>query len=297
MNPACRTSAVLLFLAVACAPGWSQGAGAQVEFRVAADGLPDEFRPLELLIKANLLAAAREWAGHVRVKPCTIDIVFRVDANANAGRGSGRSLTTARLANEKQGDKLVLEQGWASEMRTGTDPNGPAEPDVEVVLAPDYLRTLWWDPHPDQRRDPVPGGKLDAQSVVLHELGHALAFNGWIDPQTGELAGQYASSYDRHVRYDTKAGFTFHGPEAVRAWGGPVPLARVNNNYHHVGDKPLGGRDADLTSDLMNGVVLEYGRRYWVGRLDLAILADCGIPLVAPDPPAKPARRAKPTKR
>jgi hypothetical protein len=29
----------------------------------------------------------------------------------------------------------------------------------------------------------------------------------------------------------------------------------------------------------MNGVVMEYGHRYEIGRLDLAVLEDCGIPL------------------
>jgi hypothetical protein len=126
----------------------------------------------------------------------------------------------------------------------------------------------------------VPGDKLDAMSVLLHELGHALAFNGWIDPRTGRNDGSFASTYDRWVTFDG-TDFFFNGPAATKAWGRPVPLAKTNNNYHHVCDKPA-GRDAPLKADLMNGVVLEYGKRYAIGDLDLAILADCGIPIAKP---------------
>src|SRR2546423_11479157 len=72
---------------------------AQVEFSVEVEK-SDETAALEPLIKANVLAAAREWAGHVEAKPCEIRIVLRLDPAANAGRGSGRSLRTARLGDE-----------------------------------------------------------------------------------------------------------------------------------------------------------------------------------------------------
>ena len=142
-----------------------------------------------------------------------------------AGRGSGKSYCTARLGDEKHDGKLVSEQGWASQLRTGKDPNGD-EADIEIVLAPDYMRTIWWDPQPELRQARIPGDKLDSMSVMLHELGHAIAFNGWIDPKTGQLPGQFISSYDRHVTYDGK-DFFFNGPEAVKLWGRPVPLARI----------------------------------------------------------------------
>jgi hypothetical protein len=163
-------------------------------------------------------------------------------------------------------------------MRTGKDPNGD-EPDIELVLEPAYLRTIWWDPRPDERRAAVPGDKLDGVTVIEHELGHALAFNGWIDPRTGKLEAAVASTYDRWVTFDG-VDFFFNGPSATKLWGGPVPLAKTNNNYHHVCEKPQ-GRQAKLKDDLMNGVRFEYGKRYPLGRLDVAILADCGIPLKA----------------
>jgi hypothetical protein len=134
-------------------------------------------------------------------------------------------------------------------------------------------------------------------SVLLHELGHALAFNGWIDPATGRLPGNFVSTYDRHVRFDGH-DFFFTGANAVRLWGGPVPLARTHNNYHHVCETPT-GRDAPLKGDLMNGIVMQYGHRYDITLLDLAILRDCDVPLkplpsspnTKHDNPVRPAAR------
>ena len=105
-------------------------------------------------------------------------------------------------------------------------------------------------------------------TVLLHELGHALAFNGWVDPKTGANDKEVASTYDRWVTYDG-ANFFFNGPAAKKQWGGPVPLARTNNNYHHVCDKPQGPQ-AKLKDDLMNGVMFANGRRYHIGPMDLA---------------------------
>jgi hypothetical protein len=266
---------VTLLLVVSAVP-----ALAQVEFSIKVEKLSDDAKALEPLIKANVLAAARAWADHVEAKPCTIKIVFRLDPAANAGRGSGRSLKTARLGDETFGGKLVAEQGWAAKMRAGALPRegDDEQPDVEIVLEPHYFRTIWWDPEPELRKRRVPGDKLDSMSVVLHELGHALAFNGWMNPETGKLPGDFISTYDRHVRFDGR-DFHFTGPEAVKLWGGPVLLAHTKTNYHHLGDSTAtAGREAGLKADLMNGLVFEYGRRYWMGRLDLAILADCGIP-------------------
>jgi hypothetical protein len=255
----------------------------QVHFKVTIENLPADFKPVEKQIESNIVAAARMWADPVAAKRCTIDILFRADPGANAGRGSGRSVTTAPLGNQKHAGKKVLEQGWASEMRTGKDPNGE-KPDVELILDPGYMRRLWWDPDPALRTAQIPVNKLDAVTVILHELGHALAFNGWINPQSGANDTDVASSYDRWVKYDG-ANFFFHGPAAVKLWGGPVPLARTHNNYHHVCDKPEGPQ-AKLKDDLMNGVTFGNGRRYEIGPMDLAILADCGIPL-KPQKPQK----------
>jgi hypothetical protein len=263
-------------------------AHAQVGFTVTVKDLPTDQAALAPVIKSNLIAAARTWADYVDAKPCTIAILFRVDPAANAGRGSGRSLVTVRLGNEKEGDKLVAEQGWASRMRTGK-PATDDKPDIEIVLEPTYMKTIWWDPQPSVRTARVPAGKLDSMSVLLHEFGHALAFNGWRDPKTGELPANFISSYDRNVKVQD-GHFFYVGPAATRLWGGPIPLANTRTNYHHFCEEPT-GRNAQLKADLMNGVVMEYGHRYQIGRLDLAVLEDCAIPLKgAAEPKRKPRK-------
>jgi hypothetical protein len=219
-------------------------------------------------IESNLLAAAQLWGEHSDAE-ASLEITFRVDRNANAGRGSGNSVTTV-IAGEYDGN-VVYEQGMAYELRTGHDPNGN-EADVAIVLHPDYMATLWFDPQPGQRTAPVPADRLDAMSVFLHELGHALVFNGWLDPATGDPEGRALSTYARHV-IDDGRNLYFVGIQAMRVHGGPVRLGRTHNNYHHVGDLPE-GPDAGLADDLMNGIVFEHGRRYAISDLDLAILAD-----------------------
>jgi len=290
-----RLFLVFLILLALTAPRVS----AQVQYTVTTIDLPADVRPLEPLIKANLIAAASNWSDFVDAKPCHVEITFRLDPAAASGRGSGRSVVTARLDNQKHDGYFVSEQGWASMMRTGIDPNGDV-PDIEVVFEPNYFKTLWWDPRPDLRTARVPAGKLDAYSVVLHEFGHALAFNGWLDPKTGQIPREFVSTYDRHVNFDG-TNFFFTGPQAVKLWGSPIPLARTRANYHHVCDNPT-GRDAPLKLDLMNGIVMQYSHRYDISLLDLAILHDCDIPLKPindtrpprDNNPVHPAQRPKP---
>jgi hypothetical protein len=171
----------------------------------------------------------------------------------------------------------VIEEGMPHELRTGEDPNG-ATPDVEIVFDPDYAKTMWWDPKPRSRTRPVPSDKLDALSVVLHELGHAIGFNGRLDPKTGSPTGGEISTYDRWVEYDGK-DFFFTGPTATNIYRKKIPLSRTATNYHHFGE-PGPGLDRKLKEDLMNGIVMQYGRRYEVSALDLAILADCGLEVI-----------------
>ena len=225
------------------------------------------------LLEFNLLTAAALWGRHIR-SDANIEILFRVDDGANAGRGSGKSLTTVKVG-EHSGATLYA-QGAAYELQTGLDPNGPA-PDIEVVLHPKYLPTLWFDPQPGVRAAGIPANKLDAVTVFLHELGHALAFNGWLQSNTGVRVGDDLSTYDRHVMLIDSIPY-FNGPAAVRVNGAPVRLSQTNNNYHHVGE--LGAQSAaHLNHDLMNGIAFRRGQRYFISKLDLAILEDAGLPV------------------
>jgi len=266
-----RALLFLILLRACIVPAFSQTS--PVQFQLKVEPLPPDFVKLEPTIREHILTAAQTWADHFDCKPCTVQIQFRLQPwNA---RGFGRSVAGAPTG-ENAGDKPISEEGWAHLLRTGQDPNGAA-PDVEMAFDPDYFRTLWWDPNPKSRHAIVPREKLDAMSVILHELGHAIGFNGHIDMQTGKSKDGVLSPYDRWVSFDG-TDFFFTGPSAVKLYHKPIPLAKTANNYHHVGEK--GPRlDHKLKDDLMNGIVMEYGKRYYISDLDLAILSDCGLPL------------------
>ncbi len=229
------------------------------------------------------LAWTQHFAGDFSAVALTVQINFLGIPTA-----TGRSLGSGFVAWRDDGVSL-WQQGAAHELLTGIDVNG-AEPDVEINIGIDgYLQTeLWFDPDPALRLAAVPADRTDAFSVLLHEWGHALGFNGWMDGATGVLPGGYASTFD--TRVNTVGGepgptLYFAGPQSLALHGAPVPLSF--GNHGHVGNAD--GRDgAHLLGDLMNGESFSRGTRYTISSLDLAMLADMGVPIlgVVPEPPA-----------
>ena len=242
----------------------------QITFSVSFDDPSNLLAPYQAQIASHLLAAGKDWARYLGGTG-SIEIVV---IPGSVPRATGRSLTSGFVYNN--GQYNVFDQGFAAEIRSGADPNG-STPDVEIVIGNDYLvNELWFDPDPLTRQAPVPTNRTDAYSVMLHELGHAIAFNGWRDSQTGSLPAGYESTYDERVFFDG-TNFYIIGPRATALYGAPAPA--TYGNYTHLGNvAPRPG--SDLISDLMNGVVFYRGSRYYISALDLAILADTGITLV-----------------
>lgn len=264
-------------------PGQKLSDTDDVKISVTLGSLPEELAKQEDLVKRNITEAVRLWVEVLDCHPdASFEVSFKIEdvvAGDPAKLGFGKSAVSTDFNDEKKDGKLVKEQGMAAELRTGRDPNGD-QPDIEICLQTAYVkREFWWDPEPEKRRKRAPAGKLDAVSVMLHELGHALAFNGWLDQKTGALHDSVMSTYDRHVV--VKDGdFFFHGPEAVKIWRKPIPLAKLNNNYHHVGDKgPRLRTPQKLTEDLMTGYDFAWATKYEITPLDIAILKDCGLPV------------------
>jgi len=273
-----RTVASLVVMLSSGAVAFSSSGKPQ--FTISIKDLPAALAPLQVLIKTHLLTAAKMWTEVIESKPCSIEIVFSIrDVVEGDSKklGYGKSNVAATFGDERINGKFVSEQGLASELRTGHDPNNK-EPDVEICFQSAYVMSeFWWDPDPTARKEVVPPRKLDALSVILHEFGHALAFNGWIDPKSGNLAGSHMSTYDRYVLWDGH-DFFFQGPAATKIYGKPILLARSLNNYHHLGDKRSDiPTDSVLQNDLMTGYNFQWGKRYSVTLLDIAILKDCGI--------------------
>ncbi len=252
--------------------------GQQVSYTVTFDDPNQTATDLYAPITSHLLAAGARWGDYLR-PAANVTLEVTVSFSTSVPRATGRSTTSSFYATSNGFN--VYEQGAGAEIRTGVDPN-QSNPDIEFVFNPDYARNqLWFDPDPAHRAAAVPGDRTDAMSVMLHELGHAFAFNGWRDGTTGALPGNYMSTFDRHV---TTAGgvLDFNGPEAMKKYGGqPVPLTL--GNYAHLGNSG-GLPGGDLIPDLMNGVVFTNGTRYDISGLDVAVLSDSGVPVEVPVP-------------
>lgn len=261
-------------------------ASAQVRFEIAFDDPAGLNAAHHGDLERLALAAGADWANHfvTPAGPLTLSVEIGFGAISTA---TGRSLTSGFLHTDAIG-RAVYEQGAAYELRTGIDPNAGAA-DIEIVFGNlGYLQQeLWFDPLQGPVPAAVPSERTDAYSVLLHEFGHAFGFNGWRDAVTGELPGDYLSSFDALVEWrpsdDGIERPFFTGASASLAHGQAVPLTL--GNYGHLG----GTTDAlgrVLAPDLMNGLYFDRGARYTISALDLDILRDIGLPMAAPVPEA-----------
>lgn len=229
---------------------------------------------------AELMACARggldEW-GHYLTGAGTLTVELRVTTTAT-GRLGGASTSNVALGSCVHTPSCTLvEEQAIHRLRTGQDnPAHVGEPDVHIDIDPTYWNSqVWVDPDPSGRTATVPSNRLDCVSLMTHELGHALGMTGFRSLSTFQPTGAFQSLYDDQVIVGTGT-VTFEGP-LTRAEFGPVPLTRTNTtqNVYHYGDPST---PSELDAKLMNGVVYRYGVRYRVGRLDVRILQDLGVP-------------------
>jgi hypothetical protein len=212
------------------------------------------FQPYYDLIETNQSAAIGNYS-RLLVSPTASSIEIEISFSDGVTRSTGFSDTSAFIRNEAGVN--IFEQGVAAEIRTGVDPNGAA-PDLHIEFQPTYLRDeLWFDPAPLTRNLAVPSDKTDAVSVLIHELTHAIGFNGWRDGTIAAIPGSppYESTFDQWETFDG-TNFYFTGPKAEAVYGGPVPITPGDN--FHVGNAPP-RPGSDLLPDLMNGVVYYRG--------------------------------------
>ena len=249
---------------------------------VTVDDSGSLFTPYHQTIRAHAQVSMDRWLNFMTpTHNPAIDLVVRFSDQIETGNGG--SQTTGFVGKRNGID--TWEQGMAAELNTGRDNNGDS-PDVVFTISHNWMNNvLWFDPDPFTRTATVPNNRVDANFFFMHEFGHALGFNGWRDLFDGHLPdGTYQSTYDEHVTFDGE-NFFFTGPNAVAVYGEPVPL--TYGNIFHVGNKipsqpgDIARPGTDLIPDMMNGVVSQFGTRYEVSPLDLAILKDAGLPITA----------------
>ena len=240
---------------------------------VSFDDPGSAFAPYYAPLTSNLEAAAGRWGQHLN-GDATLEVRVSFQDAARSGTASGGSFTSYFIG-ELNGTR-VFQQGSAHEIVTGRDLTGQGF-DAIIDIAPSYLTNeLWFDPTPADRTAAGPMDKTDAVSVLLHELGHALGFNGWREGLSNELRGDFGSPYDTLVTSIDGVPY-FTGPNAVAVYGGLVPLT-IGNVTHYGNDAPHPGGEL-ATATLMNGVAYRRGFMYDVTPLDLAFLADVGLPV------------------
>jgi hypothetical protein len=221
-------------------------------------------------LETTITAAGEYWNRYVPDSG-SIEVEVRFDSSMPTVASSA----TTAVAAGQIGGVTVYQQGVASEMMTGVDPNGAA-PDAISTIGTSYLNQLWFDPDPMSRSAPVDPTKVDALSVFTHEIGHMIALNGWKDPVSGALPGPYESAFDAHTA-PFEGGLAFVGPTAEAVYGGPVPLSNFASGH-------LGRPGDAAASDLMNGVTFYTGTRYAISPLDIAIVEDSGVTVRRPGP-------------
>lgn len=266
----CRAAVLVAAASVAACPAQA-ALDSSVQFVDGANlalGLYDE-------IAQHVDAAMASW-GRYLVGDAHIDVEVQVTDSVPAAAASSRSSSYVGQV----GSVYVYEAGMAVKINQGLDVNG-STPDVEILFNPTYLRNeLWFDPDPYLRQALVPQDKTDAMSLFIHEIGHALGFNGWGGHVDGALPANYASTWDIQTRFDGSELF-FTGANARSIYGDDVPVT-IGNNYH-IGNG--WGAGSDLLDDVMNGVSFARGVRYNISPLDLAIAKDLGLQVQAvPEP-------------
>lgn len=226
------------------------------------------------LLKANIEAALSDWSRYI-VGSGVLEFVVEIK---NTTRASGGSATTVFVGTD--GNRNIFEDGTASELNSGLDPNGTGY-DGTITIDPTYLKTLYLysDPyHPSG----LPSNFSDGLSVLQHEIGHALGIQGWRDPNTGTLPATYESPWDKLVSVHSDGTAWFVGNYARETYGGDVPVTTLQNGeqYMHLGNaanQPIVGQD------LMNGVSFAFGTTYQISILDRAIMRDLGLTVVGPE--------------
>ena len=197
--------------------------------------------PWENAITASIKAAWYQWESHFDNQS-----QIQIDVGYFPIPGGGQ-IASAATRMEVLLASGYTQSGALQEVITGMDPNGNmADGFINFHMTPGEIASV-----------------APLTTVMAHEIGHILAFRSHI----ADASAEHITNYDSFI---SAAGGTLHfdGPNAVAAYGGPVPINKIGsfNNYAHVDDGRL----------LMFPYIGPYDFKM-VGVVDLAVLADMGV--------------------
>jgi hypothetical protein len=231
-----------------------------VMFTVTIDDPGGAYAAYHNDVRNVIEAAAAEWAQHLDGR-ATIEL--RVGFESGDYLMASRALVAVETGQTFNGYD-VYQIGPIWEIAGRGDPNGFA-PDGEIIVATGSIDMMFWG-YP---ADP-PANRYDAFDTALHELGHILGFACSDDYYAG--LADWLTSYDQHV-VASGASAAFTGPQAVETFGRVVPLSDATSpgSWPHT--------DIQSGPGALMYPFADAGVRLGISDLELAILADAGMPI------------------
>jgi hypothetical protein len=277
-----------------------QTAGAAVTFDVSIDDMPGAqmpglpaFSDYHDTIARHVAAAGAAWAQYLvgtAVITVRVELYPQGDRPADNPQLLADTPMTFRSRSGVVGSDdggNIVEFAPAYRIRTGHAVDDSGAPDVTIRLGEQYVKqTLFFDADPLDRTGPVPPARTEAFGRFVHELGHALGFNGFYRGDGTYDATTIRSTFDRYITWTPSGASRFNGPLAMQLYGGPVPLTA--NERGHLGSDDDPRLSSPAAAEVMNGKTVYSGVRYTVSELDVRILCDIGVPCVLPTANARP---------
>ena len=237
--------------------------------------------------RAALELAAAKVASYLVVSgPMTV--VYDVSANS-ASLSTNLAWATSDLTRTGSGFYSTVVQ---NKIQTGADANGSA---ADGVVNVNLGKNWGFGSSVDQSR-------YDFTSTLMHEFVHTLGFITYAG-QAGANTGQIWTRFDSfmvtssrvkvigpNLRWNTayngnltgrNGGLYFGGPNAVAAYGGPVPLYTpsvwtAGSSVNHLNDAVFSGRN----NRLMNAIVATGQGLRALSPVELGVLKDLGYAVV-----------------
>ncbi|MEX0297935.1 MAG: hypothetical protein AB3N28_02610, partial [Kordiimonas sp.] len=243
------------------------------------------------LLERSALVAANLWGQYIDAPKVTLDFEFNLGWT-DTERASGRAFEFMFLETNANNQHIF-------NLNTTTKLNGEADftgnnADFWIALNPISLSQVYAiDSEPETRTGEIPLGRTDITSILLHEIGHALGFDGMHINESIETVFTKENLTQFESLLEQKAdGIYFTGQAAQKLAGRPIELAIEPDNSHgsHLGNLPVQfsnqtpapGFGSDLGAMVMHGLFMVFNVRYHVTALDIAILEDLGVPIRKP---------------